>query len=257
VGPFRLAALGLGFGWFCVLAGCTGGQSGTETPHPNMPDAQVPPDIHDNARGPDSGGALPPTKAVDTNQAVVACACTASSEHAVLLRATLQFYDLCMARARVDEVLSPAQAAVMPGDVVGGTLPGFGKCGRGIDFSVGDSVLLVYTRGTQDGENCAEQVQCIAQQCDKRPAPESDGGDCFAQCAKDTRAACAAHADEARLGGQLVVARDADSVVMFGDAISIPKSEIDRVLDPGMCSEWFMQHGDLETSQVPGCSMMQ
>jgi hypothetical protein len=222
-----------------------------------MPDAQVPLDTRHTVKGPDGGGALPPTKATDVNQAVVACVCTASSEHAVLLRATLQAYDGCMARARIDEVLSPAQAAVAAGDVVGGMLPGFGDCGRGIDFSVDDSVLLVYTRGTQDGDNCAEQVQCIAQQCDKRPVPASDSGDCFAQCAKETRAACAAHADEARLGGQLVVAQDGD-VVVFGSAISIPKSEIDRVLDPGMCSEWFMQHGDAAapgTSQAQRCMM--
>jgi hypothetical protein len=206
--------------------------------------------------GPDSGGALPPTKAVDVNQAVVACACTASSEHAVLLRATLQAYDGCTARARIDEVLSPAQAAVAPGDVIGGMLPGFGDCGQGLDLGIGKSVLVVYTRGTQDSENCAEQVQCIAQQCGKRPIPESDGGDCFALCAKQTRAACDAHADEARLGGQLVVAQDGDDVV-FGYAISMPKSEIDRVLDPGMCNAWFMQHGHAGTSQTPSCSPMQ
>jgi hypothetical protein len=246
--------LRLGFGWLCLAAACTGGQSGTETPStppPNAPDTGVPHDTRNEVPG-----------KADVTQAVAACPCAASSEHAVLLRATLQAIDDCTARARIDEVLSPAQPALASGDVVGGSLPTFGHCGQGLDLSAGDDVLIVYVRGTQDAESCVEYGQCIETQCAKQPEPARDGGvDCFAACAKDTRAACAAHADEARLGGQLVVARYGRNLV-FGyeatdAAITLPKSEMDRLLDAGACGEWFMQHatdaGGSSADEPPRC----
>lgn len=225
-----------------------------------MPDAQVPLDTSHRFPVPDGGGAAPPDKAVDINQAVLACACAASSEHAMLLRATLQTIDACTARARIDEVLSPTSSELTSGDVVGGALPGFGYCGQGIRFAAGDEVLLVYTRGTQDGESCAEYAECVGKQCDA-PEPARDGGDCFATCLADTRAACAAHADEARLGGQLVIAQYGNNL-LFGyeptdAAISLPKTEIDRLLDANACNEWFMQHGGIGEggpSEAPSCA---
>ena len=216
MGPLRLAALWLGCAWLGLIAGCAGGQSGTETPSappPDVPDGGVTKggDRHD---GP--GGAAPPIKA-DTTQAIaMACACTATSDGTALLRATLQAIDDCTARARVDEVLSPGDARVTAGDVVGGALPGFGGRGQGLDLGVGDDVLVVYTRGTQDGESCTEYAQCLGKKCAGQSDSARDGGvDCFAACTSDTRAACAAHAEDARLGGQLVIARDGNNLV-FG-----------------------------------------
>jgi hypothetical protein len=209
---------------------------------PDLPDAEVVAQAPPHAV-PDGG------RAVDTSKTVApTCACAATSDRSVLLRATLQSIDDCSARARVDAVLSPANPALASGDIVGGALPGFGECGQGLDLAAGDDVLLVYTRGTQDGESCAAYAQCIDEQCAKQPEPARDaGGDCFATCVEDTRAACAAHADEARLGGQLVIARYGNNLV-FGyeatdAAITLPKSEIDRLLDAIACSEWFTQHG--------------
>lgn len=211
--------------------------------------------------GPEAGAAEPPDKGPNTVQAVVACACAATSDHTVLLRATLEAIDDCSARARIDEVLAPAHTDLVRGDIVGGARSAIGGCGHGLDLVVGDAVLVVYTRGMQDGDSCVEYAQCAAKSCAEAPTPASDGGaDCSAQCAAETRAACAAHADEARLGGQLVVARDGDNVV-FGyepnDAvISLPKSEIDRLLDPATCNAWFMQHatGGPSAGEAPSCT---
>jgi hypothetical protein len=256
VGLVRLAPVALGFAWLCTLAAaCAGGQSGTETPA-SEPDAAVVTKGHAIDGGPRGVGVL---QGPNDNARLATCEC-ALSEHAVLLRATLQTTDPCALRARVATVLAPADATLQPGDVVGGTLAGDGTC-LGLKLAQGDDVLLVYQRGTQDGEGCTEYGQCLKSQCANAGTTDAtaDGGACDARCKQDTRAACAAHADLAQLSGQLVVARYGDPLV-FGDAdaaaVTLPLADAPRLLDAQACNAWFMQHAP-DAAQAAGPSAPQ
>jgi hypothetical protein len=116
-----------------MLLGCTGGQSGTETPAP-----------HDAGPGPsDDGGPINVFNAAP-------CAC-ALADHAALLRATLLEVDACRVRARVEQVLDSTpglELALSPGDeldVVRAT-----GCGDELAVEPGDLVLLVYAPEHED-----------------------------------------------------------------------------------------------------------
>ncbi len=108
------------------------------------------------------------------------------------------------------------------------------------EFLAGDEVIAVYSQGGQASNECEEYQACSLEQCG--PFPEAEPGEpdpdcvaareagsgvdcppgaeqpvdeqallqwdaCDGQCAVDTRDACEAHADEARLGGRVSMAR--------------------------------------------------
>jgi hypothetical protein len=118
-----------------TLLGCTGGQSGTETPSPR--DGGPQPFANDS--GPINVFGAPP------------CAC-ALADPAALLRATLLEIDPCRVRARVEQVLDKApglELALTAGaelDVVRAT-----GCGDELAVEAGDLVLLVYAPAPEDG----------------------------------------------------------------------------------------------------------
>lgn len=119
-----------------MLVGCTGGQSGTETPAPRD-DAGTPPI--------DDGGPIRIT------HVVVPCACSLASRNA-LLRVTLIEIDRCRVRGRVEEVLAVAPDLELELEI-GGLLeaardPG---CGEPPDLGAGEQALLVYAPPTDEG----------------------------------------------------------------------------------------------------------
>lgn len=114
----------------CTLLGCTGGQSGTETPSP-----------HDGGSlpFPEDGGPINVLQAPP-------CACALAGRNA-LLRATLLELEPCRVRARVDEVLATATALELELELESGAELDVARvtgCGDELALEPGDPVLLVY-----------------------------------------------------------------------------------------------------------------
>jgi hypothetical protein len=123
-----------------VLAGCTGGQSGTETPSP-QPDGGRPP--------PDDGGPIGITS-VDEH-----CACSLAQRNA-LLRVTLIELETCRVRARVEEVLAVAPDVAL--ELAAGDQLDVARdagCGQAPDLGPGDAALLVYAPAPDERESTA------------------------------------------------------------------------------------------------------
>jgi hypothetical protein len=120
----------------CALLGCTGGQSGTETPSPRD-GGSLP--------FPDDGGPINVLHAPP-------CAC-ALADRSALLRATLLELGPCRVRARVDEVLATASALEL--ELEAGEELDVARvtaCGEELAVEPGDPVLLVYAPAqAQDG----------------------------------------------------------------------------------------------------------
>jgi hypothetical protein len=103
---------------------------------------------------------------------------------------------------------------VSVGDAIGGMVSLFYTSSPP---SVGDTVTAQYMRGSQDGITCPEYVGCSAEECSsfnhETQAEEFDA--CDTACLEDTREACAAHADDTALGGNVQVSS------MAGDLVEI------------------------------------
>jgi hypothetical protein len=124
-----------------VLAGCTGGQSGTETPAPH-----------------DGGGTRMPGDAdgpIGITSAGEHCACSLAQRNA-LLRVTLVELETCRVRARVEEVLAVASGLDL--ELGPGTQLDVARdagCGQAPDLGAGDLALLVYAPAQDERESTA------------------------------------------------------------------------------------------------------
>jgi hypothetical protein len=122
-----------------VLSGCTGGQSGTETPSPEPEDLADAGSITTLAAGP--------------------CAC-ALAPRSALLRAELLELETCRVRAQVQEVLGVSDALELmlePGTELEARRADASGCGNGLALAPGDPILLVYSPADQEpgSENSA------------------------------------------------------------------------------------------------------
>jgi hypothetical protein len=124
-----------------VLAGCTGGQSGTETPSPH----------------PEGGTRLPGDAdgPIEITSVGEPCACSLAQRNA-LLRVTLVELDPCRVRARVEQVLAVASGLdleLAPGAQL--DVAREAGCGQAPDLRPGDAALLVYAPAPDERESTA------------------------------------------------------------------------------------------------------
>lgn len=165
------------------------------------------------------------------------CPCETLAER-ILARATVSALPEGRIEVTVDEDFGDSYFAE-PGTTVGGAWDGTRPCdGEALQLEVGDSVLVAYERGDQDRyPGCVEYLACEEQDCaalrgqasgDSDEAMEADAtwDECSSACIESTREACAAHDEEARLGGSIAVVAWGDDLV-FG-----PDREAERVLRP-------------------------
>lgn len=213
-----------------ALAGCiTGGQSGTEG-------AAVPSCVCDR---------------LDVSVPVLGEIVAVDGDHYTL---------------RVDALVVETDLEPEPGREVGGTWLAQPPCGDGIEVVVGDPVLALYTRGSQDGIDCVEYQGCSEERCGPFPedgdptSSEMEAWDvCDTQCLEETRDACAAHEEEAWLGGHVVLAaRDADGWVFGSDEegpLRMGEDETALLTDVGACNERFPPEPtcDMYANGEPAC----
>ena len=189
---------------FAVLA-CQDGQSGSENNDPKPPFPMTPqpepPGIPSAPHCPcGTTGGVPPIKA-----RVVGAE---------------EFPEVGQTRYRlVAEELFGESPGVAVGDEFGGYSDGTLPCGGEETIAIGDEVLALYTRGHQDDASCCEYIACSTD-CQSLVTPDGDDAgrnQCEAACRDETATACAAHADEARLRGTLVLS-------LWGEQIAVGHS---------------------------------
>jgi hypothetical protein len=188
---------------FAVLA-CQDGQSGSENNDPKPPfpmPGPMPPGIPGTPHCPcGTTGGVPPIKAR-----------VVGSE---------AFPEVGQTRYRlVAEELFGEIPGVAVGDEFGGYSDGNLPCGGAAPIAIGDEVLALYTRGHQDDASCCEYIACSTD-CQSLVTPDGDDAgrnQCEAACRDETATACAAHADEARLRGTLVLS-------LWGEQIAVGHS---------------------------------
>lgn len=140
----------------------------------------------------------------------------------------------------VQAMLSDVPPDVYPRDIevgeqIGGTeVP----CG-GPALAPGDFAVIYYARGTADGDTCVELRACL-DEC--TPDDVGMNGPCSAACASDTAAACSAHSQQARMNGQLWVARaagDWDFGTIAGEPRVLTEDELGVIAEQPSCWERF------------------
>lgn len=162
--------------------------------------------------GGQSGGETRPgmTQAVD-------CAClwefVQEDTTPVALRARILRIQGACVELEVIEPLAET-ASVSRGEVVGGQWQELCSSPGGPEWTNGEEVLAVYEPGNQASDGCAEYRSCSQQRCGVDANAEGQDA-CDSSCVVDTRAACAAHAPEARLGGVVRLAQLAAGEVEY------------------------------------------
>ncbi len=188
---------------FAVLA-CQDGQSGSENNDPKPP-------------------LVTPEPQPPGIPSIPHCPCGTTGGMAPIRARVLgaePFADVGVTRYRlVAEQLFGEVDGVAQGEEFGGYFDGTLMCGGEQPIEVGDEVLALYLRGTQDSDSCCEYIACSVD-CQALVTEQGDGAgreQCQEECKVETATACAAHADEARLRGTLVLS-------LWGEQIAVGRA---------------------------------
>jgi len=200
---------------FAVFA-CQDGQSGSENNDPKMPlpgPEPIPPGIPGRGHCPcGSTGGVPPLRA------------------RVVAAEPLPDFGETRYRLVAEELFGEIEG-VRVGDELGGYASDGLPCAGQESIAVGDEVLAFYLRGRQDSDSCCEYVAC-ATECHALVTPEGedDGREqCVQECRNETAAACAVHADEARLRGTLTLALWGERIVVGRSGSVVAEIDADDV----------------------------
>jgi hypothetical protein len=156
-------------------------------------------------------------------------------------------------RLRVDAVLSPLPGDELAvGDEFGGYFSGALPCAglQAEPIAPGSDVLAFFRRGLQDGVLCCDQLRCV-DDCRREhgEAAQNEPELCDLPCADQTQAACAQHAQEALLHGNVVLLPWGDELVVgeseFGTASIAPADLPALTLDAQACEAAIEDRSDL------------
>lgn len=253
-----LLALSLGL----AAAGACGGAS-TATPQGALGTATVPADGPGDVAGGQSGG----ESSDGVGSAPYPCACLPDGAGAVRARVTRD--EGGCVELEVLEVLGTG-SELAPGDTFGGVAEAL--CWSEAPFAGASEVLALFSPGQQAGSACVEYQSCSLQRCgrledaysssiDPECAARQSAGDpvdcqpietvdeaavvawdrCDADCLGETRAACAAHEEEARLGGTVRLAPLAGDQLSFSWAGEVRRESLAELFAP----ECSTRHGEL------------
>jgi hypothetical protein len=205
-----------------VLAGCAGGQSGTE-----------------------SGGGKFEPDITHFNPTRITCACALSNQASgIALRGTVVQAQDEAVHIRVDRLIGsepslPRELRFSVGQIAGGwASPG---CQPETALQPGEDVAMIEVPGPIADIECPEYLACTTQQCFAQPLEELDGERCDADCRQSTRAQCASHAAEARMGGSVLVLRwGRELTIPIGfeheSELQLPSAHVMDLLDASKCN---------------------